>query len=88
MLKRLPGRIEGLQAGYPPIDHLRQAGYEVRLVDDEIRTLGEALDLRVALEEIHPDTSYRVVNVGDYNDYNVVEATREDPPPHQPVGVG
>lgn len=87
-LKRLPGRIEGLQAGFPPIDHLRQAGYEVRLVDDEIRTLAAAGDLRRALEEIHPGTTYRIVNLGDYNDYGVVEATREDLPPHQPRGIG
>ena len=92
----IPGRIEGARPGYPPITHLEAAGYQVRdlvtfTLNGQGLTLSQALEIRESCREGHdPDTqnTFRVAALGPFNAHTVVEATREEPEPYKPVGLG
>jgi hypothetical protein len=92
-------RIEGVEPGYPTLGQLEGAGYEVTVVTNPALDLGDALRVREAIRNrIGPDgrndwAEYRVISLWTkhdehYNEHAVVKATRDEPKPYDPIGLG
>ena len=94
-IAHIPGTIIGAVPGYPTVDQLEAAGYTVRdlvafTLNGQGLDLGQALGIRDASREGYNQDiqdTFRVVSLGD-NKYTAVEATRVEPEPWVPVGLG
>ncbi len=88
-------RLDGVQPGYPTIDELEAVGYEVILLGGKTLTLGQALKDRDSVRRFaamhfsqEKQDALRVVSLEGYNEHLVVTATRDEPAPYSPIGLG
>ncbi len=89
-------RLQGVEPGFPNIDQLRDAGYQLRNLvwithNGQGLDLGQALSVRDAARSEFDEATqatFRVISIGTEGKFTVVEATREEPEPYSPIGLG